>query len=1156
MRVAALILLFATTRLIAVEVPKAAQAMGLLQANCLGCHNAEKMKGGLSLATREAALKGGEHGPAFVSGKGEQSRMIEQLAEGADPHMPPKKQLPAKHISLLQAWVDGGAAWDEKALASFGKTATAEQLGALPPIPLPVIALAISPDGTKLASAQNNAVLVRDLTKPERPVLAKLEGHKDAVQSLAWSPDGTHLAAGGYRSVLVWDKDSFALNIALAEPLAGRVTALAFEADNQTLLIADGEAGQKGVVHIWPITSFKPTTTFDAHTDNVLSLAVSHDGKLLATGGADNTVKIWEIRQRKELAKLEGHTNHILGLAFNKDDTWLATASADKELKVWDIKAKEQIALLGNKSTPFTGVHWSADGGSVVAIAEDGVPRVYTELKSHDGVAYAANAGKETKLTGAETQLYAVTSSADGKVVYAGSDSGIIFAWGEDKKQSKIMPPVGPSSDAAPVQRLSFANDVLPILCKAGCNAGACHAKASGQAGLKLSVFAFDPKNDYNELVRDARGRRVFPALPEESLLLKKATVSVQHEGGQRFEPDSAPYKTIADWIRQGAPYEVSGQAKLTSIVATPAEKRYEKGTGAQLKVTARFSDGSTRDVTALAEYTSTEKGIATISEFGFAKAGNESGEAVIIARYLGQVAISRLTIPVEKTLPDDLYAKLPVNNPIDSLVYSRLKTLGHLPSDGCTDAEFLRRSSLDTTGTLPTVDEARAFAVSTDPKKREKWIDHLLESPAWADHWAVKWCDLLRPNPSRVGVKPVLLFDEWVRQSLRENKPWDQFVRELLTAEGGTHKYGPVAVWRDKREPVDAATFVGQIFLGVRLECAKCHHHPSEKWDMTDYYQLAAFFTSLRHKGQGISAPISGEPEYWWSGEKPPSIPHPVTNEPLSPRPPAAAEIPIPEKSDPRAVLADWMTRRDNPLFAKALVNRIWSSFLGRGIVDPVDDFRASNPATNEPLLNWLAKDFADHRFDLKHLMRTIMRSHIYQLSSLPNETNVADLKNYSRSYRRRLPAEVLLDAVNDVTETAEDFTSTPQGARALQTWNHKLGSEFMDAFGRPNASAECPCERDAKPSVVQALHLMNSVKLQGKLEEQQGRVLRLAKSALSPAAIAEELYLAAFSRLPSTEESAILVNAINAAGEKRQAVIEDLLWALLNSAEFVFNH
>ncbi len=379
--------------------------------------------------------------------------------------------------------------------------------------------------------------------------------------------------------------------------------------------------------------------------------------------------------------------------------------------------------------------------------------------------------------------------------------------------------------------------------------------------------------------------------------------------------------------------------------------------------------------------------------------------------------------------------------------------------------------------------------------------------------------------------------------------------MRELLTAEGSTHKYGPAAVFRDKREPPDASAFVSQIFLGVRMECAKCHHHPNEKWSQSDYFQLAAYFGQMKHKGQGISPPISGEAEYIWfapGGE----VKHPVTGEVMKPRAPDSPQRDISADADPRRALVDWMCRPENPFFARAIANRIWSQFMGRGIVDPVDDFRASNPPSNEPLLDWLAHDFIAHHYDLKHLMRTIMRSRTYQLSSIPNEHNIKDTKNFARAYRRRLPAEVLLDAVCDVTGAREQFDGLPAGSRAVETWNHKLGSEFMDAFGRPNSSAECPCERDSKPSVVQVLHLMNSSKLQSKIANAEGRARKLAESSKTEPELIEDLYLSTLSRRPTTDELQTAGKAFAADGATRKTAFEDLMWALINSAEFVFNH
>ncbi len=716
-------------------------------------------------------------------------------------------------------------------------------------------------------------------------------------------------------------------------------------------------------------------------------------------------------------------------------------------------------------------------------------------------------------------------------------------------------------TEAEPEPTLSFRNDVLPILSRHGCASGACHAKAGGQNGFHLTVFAFDPEADYREIVHNARGRRVFPAAPEQSLLILKATNRIDHEGGQAIEPGSVAEQTLLDWIRQGMPWEIPGEPTLEGITASPPEERYARGETRSLTVTARYSDGSTRDVTHLCEFTSPDTAFATVDHDGHVTAGHTPGEGVIVARYLDHVDIARVTVPPDQLQPDAAYAALPVNNEIDRYAWERLKNLGILPSEPCSDAEFLRRATLDVTGRLPDPEKARAFLADDSPDKRARLIDELLSdanAAAYADYWSTKWGDLLRPNTQRVGVKPVYLLDDWIRRHFRENTPWDEFVSELLTAQGSSHDYGPIALWRDKREPADMAEFVSRIFLGVRLDCAKCHHHPSEKWGQDDYYSLAAFFGSMKRKGQGISAPISGEPEFWWhQAGQTGTVKHPVTDVVLAPKPPDGPVFDeLPDETDPRTVLTEWMTSPDNPQFAKAAVNRVWGELFGRGIVHPVDDFRASNPGTNEPLLDWLAADFARQGYDLKELLRTILNSRLYQLSSLPNETNVADVTHFSRSYRRRLPAEVLLDAVTDLTGKPETFQGLPKGATAMQQWNHKLSNDFLDAFGRPDSSADCPCERDTSPSVVQALHLMNSDQFQAKLADAGGWAAELAKSKATEAELVEQLYLASLSRPPSDEEKRTAVAYFATEGLTRQQAIEDILWSLVNSAAFVFNH
>ncbi len=709
-----------------------------------------------------------------------------------------------------------------------------------------------------------------------------------------------------------------------------------------------------------------------------------------------------------------------------------------------------------------------------------------------------------------------------------------------------------PANDAP-----SFIRDVLPVLSKAGCNAGSCHAKSDGQNGFRLTVFSFDPKSDYHEIVKEARGRRVFPASPEESLLLLKPTLAVPHEGGERFDKDSDAYRTLVQWIRTGMVYRGENEPALQRLTVYPPERRYRKSAVQRLLVHAHYSDGSVRDVTGLASFESNDKEIARVTDDGVVSVGTLSGQGVVVARFMGLVGDSRINVPADRLLPEEQYTGLPVKNFIDELAYAQFKRLGLYPSEPCTDAEFLRRATLDTIGALPSPEEARAFLDDTDPAKREKLIDRLLEHPRYADYWANKWADLLRPNPDRVGVKSVYVLDQWIRESFRVNKPYDQFVREIVLVQGNNHREGPAVIYRDRREPADLTTMFSQLFLGVRLDCAKCHHHPTEKWGQDDFYKMAAYFGPVRQKGAGLSPPISaGTETFYFSPGK--TVKHPVTGEVMEPQPPDGPQMKVADDVDPRTALADWMTDPKNPFFAKAIANRVWAGFFGKGIVDPVDDFRLSNPPSNPALLDALAEELVKEKYNLKALMRTIMRSHLYQLSSTPNEHNRADQRNFSRSYRRRLPAEVLADAVADITGVPNDYEGMPPGSRAMQAWTYKIDSRTMDAFGRPNSSSDCPCERDLRPSILQSLHLMNSRDLQAKLVSgaSTARVQRLATSEMPPEEVVTELYLACYSRRPTDEELRLATAAFAAPGATRRQATEDVLWALINSAEFAFNH
>jgi hypothetical protein len=700
---------------------------------------------------------------------------------------------------------------------------------------------------------------------------------------------------------------------------------------------------------------------------------------------------------------------------------------------------------------------------------------------------------------------------------------------------------------------VSFELDVMPLLTARGCNQGACHGKARGQNGFQLSLLGFDPDFDYAALTQQARGRRVFLASPQRSLLLLKGTAQLPHGGGLRLEPDGADYKLLLSWIEQGAPRRRAAEPTLVSVAVSPTEQFLTPGQELQLRVTATYSDGSARDVTATSQYQSSEMGIVGVSPGGLVKAGPIPGEATIMARYMNLIATAHAAIPLPGSVPDALYAALPRQNFIDELVWAKLETLGITPSAPADDAKFLRRAHLDIIGRLPTPDEVRTFLADGDANKRSRIVDALLERPEYADHWAAKWADLLRPNPYRVGIKSVMNYDAWIKASFRENKPYDQFVRELVTASGSTWENGAAVLYRDRRDPPELTTMVSQLFLGIRLECAKCHHHPFEKWGQDDFYSFAAYFARLGQKGQGISAPISGGEETILV-KKNGSVEHPLTGKALEPRPLFGAPPAIGENDDPRAALAAWIASDDNPFFAQVIVNRVWADLMGRGLVEPVDDLRATNPPTNGPLLEALAADFRTHKYDHKQLIRTICTSHVYSLSSLPGERNAADRQNYSRHYRTRLRAEVLADAVTDLTGQPESFQAMPAGSRASQIWTTRVESIFLDTFGRPNPNQDPPCERTPDATVTQTLHLMNAPQLHRRVTADDSRAAQLAASPLTPDQIVEEIYLLVYSRLPDAAEREIGGSLFAEEGTTRRQAAEDLMWALLNTPEFMF--
>ncbi|MBL9212030.1 MAG: DUF1549 domain-containing protein [Opitutaceae bacterium] len=1142
--------------------PLAREAMLLLKAECFSCHNEKKKKGGLVLTSRESLLKGSDAGPVVEAGRHDTSLLARVLRPDADPHMPPERQLSEPQMQLLQDWIRGGLPWDEAALLEDDTRPVA--LAPLPASYRPVLALALSPDASRLAVGRGGTIVIHDTSVSDFPVLRQADAHRDAVLALAWSADGSQLASGGFRRVVWWDAGSLEPRREWTEGLIGKVTALQFSPDASRLVLADGATGRSGVVRVIGLPEGKLLASWSAHDDTIFGLDFSRDGTRLATAGGDRLIKVWDLATHRELARLEGHSAQVLSVAFNADGTEVVSGGADKELNVWDVKSREKVISLGLHPSAVHAVSWPGEGKTIVAATSHSGVFTYSNLKRHTGTE-RSKGGDEKKVGEPGDTLLSAVSTPDAARIFAGGQDGVVHVWSRDGKLlSKLSPPDVPAPTAgttpidrpaSPAPRVSFVRDVLPAFNRAGCSAGGCHAKAEGQNGFKLSVFSYDPKGDFDAIVTGARGRRVFPAAPDQSLIIQKPTTAIDHEGGRRFEPGSELHQLLVQWLREGMAYRLPDEPELKRITVAPHERVYGKKGEQRLTVEAHYSDGSTRDVTRLAAFASNDPEIAAVNEDGLVKIGTLAGQAVVVARYMGMVADSQITVPADRVLPAARYAALPRHNFIDELAYAHFQRLGLFPSELSSDTEFLRRAKLDAVGLLPTPEEVRAFVADPTPDKRQRFIARVLDEPAYADHWATKWADLVRPNPDRVGIKSVFTLDQWLRQSFRQNKPYDQFVREILLAEGSNHRDGPAVIYRDRREPADRATMFSQLFLGTRLECARCHNHPNEKWSQEDFFQFAAFFGAVKQKGTGVSPPISAGSEtfYFAPGG---TVKHPVTGKVMAPRPLDAGHRPAAKDTDPRRALVESLIAADNPYFAPAAVNRVWAQFFGRGLVEPVDDFRISNPSVNSPLLTALARDFAAHGYDLKHLMRTIMASRLYQLSSTPNEYNLADTRNFSRAYRRRLPAEVLLDAVNDATGGSDTFAGMPPGSRAVQAWSYKIESQFMDAFSRPDPSMDPPCERDTHISVVQSLHLMNSKGLQTKLSSTTGRARRLADSAKSPGEIVNELYLATLCRFPTPEELAVATAAFSAEKATRRSATEDVFWALLNSAEFVFNH
>lgn len=708
----------------------------------------------------------------------------------------------------------------------------------------------------------------------------------------------------------------------------------------------------------------------------------------------------------------------------------------------------------------------------------------------------------------------------------------------------------------------SFAHDVIPILTKAGCNAGVCHAKAgNGQNGFQLSLLGFEPHEDYEQIVRQGRGRRLFPAAPELSLLLQKASGAVAHGGGRRLAPDSEEYRLLRDWISLGSANDLETAPPLIKLDVHPHQVTLSAGAREQLQVVASYADGSSRDVTRWALFETSDTSLAEVDDKGLMQTRDLPGKAAVMIRYQGSVAVCTLTIP-QGTAVADLP---PAKNFIDQHLFANLQRLGIPPSPIADESVFLRRVTLDIAGRLPTQEETLAFLANPHPEKRDQWIEHLLASPEYADFFANKWTAMLKNRRDDASDLPSnFAFYSWVRDSLLANKPYDQMVRQLLAATGTVMGNPPVAWYKRVKDPKQQLEDVAQLFLGVRVQCAQCHHHPFERWSQDDYYRFAAFFSQV---GRKPTATRGEDMIFHKRGVA--SATNAKTGVVLTPAPLGESLRPIGADEDPRLLLADWMGSKQNPYFARALVNRYWKHFFRRGLIEPEDDIRETNPPTNPELLAALEQSFLESGFDLKALVRVITQSTAYQLSSVPTEANAADLQNYSHFYPRRLQAEVLLDAIDSLAGTMTDFPNLPLGTRAiaLPDNSYNTASPFLRVFGRPENESVCECERIQASSLAQSLHLLNAGDIKAKLAAGTGRAEKLSTLAQPLATRITELYQVAFSRDPRSDELLIAEDYFrqprtSPSGQTLDQVaaerenFQDLIWALINTKEFLFNH
>jgi len=705
------------------------------------------------------------------------------------------------------------------------------------------------------------------------------------------------------------------------------------------------------------------------------------------------------------------------------------------------------------------------------------------------------------------------------------------------------------AAGSAMAEPVNFRNTVQPILAKFGCSFGACHGAAAGKNGFKLSLRGYDDQGDYLAITRGAQGRRIDLADPGSSLFLKKPLNLVPHKGGERFAIDSLECQLLLQWVAQGAPGPSEKDARILGIEILPHQILLRPGDEKQLRVMARFSDGKTEDVTRWAKYTSNDTSVAVIGEDGKVKAAG-FGEGAITAWYLSTISAATVTSPFDNKIGAEVFSSAPRQNFIDELVLEKLASLKLPPSGKSSDAEFLRRAFLDTIGTLPTAEEARLFLDEKSDGKRDRLIEALLNRPEFVDYWSYKWSDLMLVSNIKLKPADMWAYYNWIREQVAANTPWDEFARKVVTATGNTLENGAGNFYLLNDDPTRVSETVSVTFLGMSINCAKCHNHPLEKWTNDQYYAMANLFGRVRTK-----TAANGHSVIFSAGEG--DVIQPLSGKPRMPAPLDGKAIALDAPGDRRGVLADWLVARQNPYFSRAIVNRVWANFMGTGLVEAVDDMRKTNPASNEKLLSALADYLADQKFDLKMLMRLILQSESYQRTSETSAGNETDRRFYSHYYPNRLNAEVMLDGLSQVTGAPTVFKDYGAGTRAIQLPDTKVESYFLKTFGRPDRIITCECERTNQPSMAQVLQISNGDTLNMKLQAKGNRIDQMLAQKKSDGEIVDDVYLSALSRRPTSSEKEKLVGMLRAAkpSEKRE-VLEDVYWGVLSSKGFMFNH